>query len=48
MIHGINKDVLENAISGIMRRLGINGYEILYSTRNLLPEMSRRLELTNM
>lgn len=48
MIHGINKDVLEDAITNIMKRLGINEYETLYSIRNLLPEMPRRLELTNM
>ncbi len=48
MIHGINKDVLEDAITNIMKRLGINEYETLYSIRNLLPEMPRRLELTSM
>ncbi|BDR93455.1 Lrp/AsnC family transcriptional regulator [Vulcanisaeta souniana] len=47
MIHGINRDVLERAISDIMKRLDINRYEVLYSIRNLLPEMPRRLELTN-
>ncbi|WP_243665933.1 hypothetical protein [Vulcanisaeta sp. JCM 16159] len=47
MIHGVSRDVLENAIGNIMRRLGINEYEVLYSIRNLLPEMARRLELTN-
>ncbi|WP_460173929.1 Lrp/AsnC family transcriptional regulator [Vulcanisaeta sp. JCM 14467] len=48
MIHGVNRDVLEGAIINIMKRLGINEYETLYSIRNLLPEMPRRLELTNM
>ncbi|ADY00725.1 putative transcriptional regulator, AsnC family [Vulcanisaeta moutnovskia 768-28] len=48
MIHGINRNVLEDAIGDIMRRLGVNEYETLYSTRNLLPEMPRRLELTSM
>ena len=48
MIHGVSKDVLENAIADITRRIGVDEYEILYSTRNLLPEMPRRLELTNM
>ncbi len=47
MIHGITRDVLEEAIGSIMRNLDIGNYEVLYSTRNLLPEMSKRLELTN-
>jgi len=47
MIHGISKNVIENAVNNIMSRLNINNYEILYSIRNLLPEMSKRLELTS-
>ncbi|MFB6470560.1 MAG: Lrp/AsnC family transcriptional regulator [Vulcanisaeta sp. AZ3] len=47
MIHGVSKDVIKSAVLNIMRELGVSGYEVLYSIRNLLPEMPRRLELTN-
>ena len=47
MIHGVNRGVVEDAINGIMRRLGIGKYEVLYSIKNLLPEMPSRLELTS-
>jgi len=47
MIHGVSKGVIEDSVNDIMRRLGIGGYEILYSIKNLLPEMPNRLELTS-
>nr|KJR71506.1 MAG: heme biosynthesis protein [Vulcanisaeta sp. AZ3] len=47
MIHGVSKDVIGNAVLNIMHELGVSDYEVLYSIRNLLPEMPRRLELTN-
>ncbi|MCG2887439.1 MAG: Lrp/AsnC family transcriptional regulator [Vulcanisaeta sp.] len=47
MIHGVNRGVVDDAINGIMRRLGIGKYEVLYSIKNLLPEMPSRLELTS-
>ncbi len=44
VIHGRDRRIVEDAIDNIMHKIGVSRYEVLYSVRNLLPEMGRRLE----
>ncbi|MFP3298159.1 MAG: Lrp/AsnC family transcriptional regulator [Thermocladium sp.] len=44
MIHAASKDILENTVKQRLGELGISEYRLVYSLRNLLYDMGKRIE----
>lgn len=44
MIHATSQDIIRDVVSRRLSGLGIVNYDLLYSIRNLLPDMARRIE----